>query len=178
MIRPMCVVLEGPEGSGKSTLARKLQYDFGLKYHHEGPPPGGLNRDAILRHYLDPIVHLRVPTVFDRLGYGERVYGPLLRNGTTFNSFALRAYMELVRAYGTHIVCYTSLANTRRVWENDVTRRKAITYDNLMRARLDYVCNSSKFDIHYDYAKANAYDLVKTCIEDKHRKVLEYARKL
>lgn len=71
------IIIEGPDGAGKTALAAVLCRALGMAYHHEGPPPPGVDlRD----HYLNTLrSNTRVPTVFDRFHLGEVVYGPLLR---------------------------------------------------------------------------------------------------
>lgn len=68
-------IIEGPDGAGKTTYAQALCEQFGYEYHHEGPPPIGVNT---FTHYLR-LLERSKPTVFDRLHLGELVYGPLLR---------------------------------------------------------------------------------------------------
>lgn len=71
-------IIEGPDGAGKTTYSKVICEKFGLEYHHEGPPPTGVD---IFRHYLR-LLERPQPTCFDRLHLGELVYGPVLRGSS------------------------------------------------------------------------------------------------
>jgi hypothetical protein len=71
------VILEGPDGAGKTQLAQLLCKVHGFSYHHEGPPPAGV--ESLLHYYANILHSAQKPTVFDRFHLGEMVYGPILR---------------------------------------------------------------------------------------------------
>lgn len=84
-------VIEGPDGAGKTTYAKAMCEQFGYAYHHEGPPPPGVN---IFEHYR-LLLEFSKPTVFDRLHLGELVYGPLLRGTSGINFEQCRVLSDL-----------------------------------------------------------------------------------
>jgi DNA polymerase III delta prime subunit len=86
-------IVEGPDGAGKTTYATALAAQFGLKVHHEGPPPA----DNIFGHYYQ-LLDRQQAMVFDRLHLGELVYGPLLRgkSGITFEQCRVLSDMALI----------------------------------------------------------------------------------
>lgn len=87
-------IIEGPDGAGKTTYSRKLCEQFGLAYHHEGPPPADVD---IFKHYKF-LLETKIPTCFDRLHLGEMIYGPLLRgkSGISFEQCRYLSHMALV----------------------------------------------------------------------------------
>ena len=173
--RPRCVVVEGPEGSGKTTLAKRLAEDLEMTYKHEGPPPD-LNAAQMFRHYIDPIVGLEKPTVFDRLGYSEFVYGPFLRSGTVFSP---HGYMDLVKAYATHILCLPPLETVIENWKASKKRQEAVTLEILCRVWFAYNdAGSRSFDLHYSYPAGGetSYRIVRDYIRNKHVGVITDVR--
>lgn len=117
----MIVIIEGPDGAGKTHLAQALANQHGLTYHHEGPPPAGVDP---LYHYgslLEEARATRAGVVFDRFALGERVYGPILRGKDGFGDDGWRVFTRLLRAAGAHHIlclpdyttCYDSWASGR-----------------------------------------------------------------
>jgi thymidylate kinase len=90
------VILEGPDGCGKTTLANRLAERFGMRIHHEGPPPKDVN---LLEHYGRLLDEARGKNVvFDRLALGERIYGPILRGEDRIGEVGWRLMRRLIDA--------------------------------------------------------------------------------
>lgn len=96
--RPL--VLEGPNGAGKSILAAYLSDRLEAPIRHAGGRP--VDHDQVKTRLVLPL-----GTINDRwVAIGERVYGPILRNGTLEAPIVLR---EAVRSVGPLIVyCRTA----------------------------------------------------------------------
>lgn len=126
------VIIEGPDGAGKTALARTLCQSLGMQYHHEGPPPPGVNR---CEHYQMTLLSTDHPTVFDRFHLGELVYGPLLRGGTNLTAEEVDTINQTFKDMGGTMVCClppweTCIANNRR-------KEELIKDETVMRAAYD-----------------------------------------
>lgn len=95
------VIIEGPDGAGKTSLAQHFCKSLGFRYHHEGPPPAGVD---LLQHYGGLLANAADPTVFDRFHLGEFVYGPLLRGKSGLSSSAWTLMNRLVSGSGSHVI--------------------------------------------------------------------------
>lgn len=98
------IILEGPDGAGKSTLAKDLCQAYSAEYHHEGPPPPHVD---ILDYYGGILEGARIRGgnhVFDRLAYGEMVYGPVFRGVDRLTPAGWRVFKRLIDATNTYLV--------------------------------------------------------------------------
>lgn len=126
------VIIEGPDGAGKTRLARELCARYGMGYHHEGPPPPGVDLTA---YYAKLLVNATRPTVFDRLYLGELVYGPLLRGGSRVSAYDLRMLHRLVVGTGSTVV--TCLPDFCVCLENNQAKTELITDQVTLRDAYD-----------------------------------------
>lgn len=114
----MIVILEGPDGAGKTTLAHELCERYQLEYRHDGPPtatsPHPLELyGAILQADRGQRV------VWDRFAMGERVYGPILRDGDRFGDDGWRILNRLFSAAGaTQVLCLPSYDMCHAAWSS------------------------------------------------------------
>lgn len=156
----MIVIIEGPDGAGKTTLAEHLSKRYWLSYHHEGPPPPGIEP---LYHYAKLLDNARHPrgsgVVFDRFALGERVYGPVLRGRDAIGLDGWRVFKRLLKASGaisvlclpSYEVCHASWASGRHELILDRQRFNA-TYSHWVALR-------AEFDIIYDYRTSSGLEL-------------------
>lgn len=96
------IILEGADGTGKTTLARLLETQYGFRYHHEGPPPKGVDLLRYYAHIFYTACKETQPVVFDRLHVGEAVYGPLLR-GSSYGTAEIKLMNRLILAAGANV---------------------------------------------------------------------------
>lgn len=154
------VIIEGPDGSGKTTLSTMLCKEQGMGYHHEGPPPPGVD---LLHYYAGLLVNAPQPTVFDRLHLGEVVYGSILRGGSRLAPYHIRLMNRLIAATGSTVVtCMapwsTCLCNTRSKEElikDEGLLNVAHKTWNLVFGNRDLLCNCC----YYDYTQGRAFEV-------------------
>jgi hypothetical protein len=144
------IILEGPDGTGKSTFANFLQRELGWNLSHVGPPPQASYAEppGAFTQYVGLIKTVRQErlaglnrgVIFDRFIYGERVYGPLVRNDTRFTDVHIRL---LERALQTEqpVVLMASSDDPRakQAWTDRVKRNQELVvdervYDNICAA--------------------------------------------
>ena len=159
---PMCVIIEGPNGAGKTTLAKYLCQGLLngqiFAYRHEGPPPWPSPR-SLFGYYIDPILRLENPTVFDRWGHGEWVYGPLLRDGARMTKRQLEAYLEVVRYYAVHVLCLPPVNTVIDNFNDDPKVPGKISLENNIRAWAAYREDRYEFECTYDYVNQQPKDI-------------------
>jgi thymidylate kinase len=79
MKTPIVIVLEGADGTGKTTAANHLRTLLKGKVN---VVPHGVPRGDPFAEYVASLLAVQEHTVFDRLHWGELVYGPLYRGGS------------------------------------------------------------------------------------------------
>lgn len=146
----MIIVLEGPDGGGKTTLAHQLCKLYNLEYHHEDPPPPKVN---VLEHYgllLEAARDRNV--VFDRLAYGETVYGPIMRGTDRLGRDGWRVFNRLMMAVGAfHVLVLppweTCLDNWRAKRTGDYVQ------DELLYREIHREYRVMPHDLLFDYTQ-------------------------
>lgn len=109
------IILEGCDKTGKTTLADILVKKFGFKKVVSGPPTGDPYVD-----YVKKLKSARQNTVFDRLCYGELVYGPIYRGKSLINQEKLRNLELLAMAKNTIVIfCHDNVKNLSRRFKRD-----------------------------------------------------------
>lgn len=93
------IILEGIDRAGKTTLAKELCRRLKLKYIKVSNPKGDPYEE-----YLNLILNVKVPTLFDRLHLGELVYGPVLRGKSQLDTKKFRNLEFLLKQRGAVIV--------------------------------------------------------------------------
>jgi hypothetical protein len=151
------VIVEGPDGAGKTQLARQLAQDHQLLYHHEGPPPVGVDP---LHHYGSILEHARyVPSgiVFDRFALGERVYGPMLRGKDGLGEDGWRIFTRLLKAAdATTILCLPPFATCHANWASgrpELFHEERLLEDSYLRWAFFATSSDYAIDLVYDYTR-------------------------
>ena len=141
----MITILEGPDCSGKTTLAKMGYSD--AEYVHLGPPPPQTwqPRDEYdarafpaWQQYTNEIrkaTNLNqqmLPFLYDRLMYGELIYGPILRpSKTKFNWVYCRMLERVLLAnQSVLIACMTDYDTCYSVWAEQKTMRHELVKDD------------------------------------------------
>lgn len=154
----MMIVLEGCDGSGKTTLARQLAKVYDIPIHHEGPPPANLDAvehyERVIRMYANLIENGAIKgVVFDRLAFGERIYGPVYRG---FDRLGVDGWADISRALDSHsahqVFCKPEYTVCRDNWRARRTEEMLVSEDQL-RAVYDsyeFMAGDEKFFV-YNY---------------------------
>lgn len=143
------VIIEGADGCGKTELARHLEKAHGFAYHHTGPPPS--DTESLFDYYRGVVDgRQETPTVYDRMFFGEVVYGPIFRAGSKISLFQLQKLRELFTALGgvtvlmlpTYDRLYRQLYDQKR--EFTVFERNEIKHHQV---HIGYVTIRDQFDV-------------------------------
>jgi hypothetical protein len=136
----MITILEGPDCSGKTTLAKMGYTD--AEYIHLGPPPPQVHqpRDEYdpksfpaWQQYTTEIWKATAGNpnmldfLYDRLMYGELIYGPILRpSATRFNWVYCRMLERVLLGHQTVLIaCQTDYDTCVNVWKE----QKAVRHE-------------------------------------------------
>jgi hypothetical protein len=148
----MLLIIEGPDGAGKTTLAR----GFGGAYHHEGPPPPGVN---LFQYYCAVVrtVHSenrRRTTVFDRLALSETVYGPIMRGGSRVSKADYQEFLAATRAYGAiHVLCLPPFPVALENWRRNRGAEYVADEGKFRQVYEAFALASPSADLVYDYTR-------------------------
>lgn len=173
MTRPLCIVLEGAEGAGKTLLANQLKNDLGLFYHHEGPPSDGMMGEDLFRYYLDPVLQATHNTVFDRMGFGEFVYGPIYRSMSRMDAKLIDAYLHAVNACAIHVLCHPPITRVVDTW---IEGRQKKGLSDIVRAWAAFNEARYSFPQLYDYTREGEYARLLKYIRARHEDIKNVRR--
>lgn len=122
----MIIILEGPDGCGKSTLAAQLHEAIDDSVIVKFGQP---TLECPFEEYektLYPHIEAGKTIICDRLHWGERVYGPLLRGHDRLGNDAAWRHVELfLAAHGAFVV-------VPLVWDGELQRRLTLRGDDLI----------------------------------------------
>ena len=154
----MIVILEGPDGSGKTTLAKELQERFGLRYHHEGPPPANI---PPLYHYARVLEDYRgSDVVIDRFALGERIYGPIIRGKDGLGPEGWKLIRRQIAAAGAiEVLCLPDYLTVRENWsKRSATEllKKTELFNQSYRAYSDFVLDDRNYFV-YNYTDTTSH---------------------
>lgn len=153
----MIIILEGPDGAGKTTLADQLCTRYDLRYHHEGPPPSGIDALEYYGHILEGERELIAGgakgIVFDRLALGERVYGPIYREHDRLGENGWRVFQRLINAANAvQVMCLPPYQTCYESWSsgrNEMIARSKVDVFHRTYNRFDDLASPSQ--IRYDW---------------------------
>lgn len=168
----MIVVLEGPDGAGKTHLAGQLAERFGLRVHHEGPPPVpqdqlylyyvGVLFDAVMENMSGPGI------VLDRFGLSETIYGVMYRGAEEghFQREWKDLSSHLRRLDAVQILCLPPLETARRAWAG---RQGEILTNEMtwLGVYSKYAGTISEQDYLYDWTVEGSLDRLVAALEEK-----------
>lgn len=143
------IIIEGPDGAGKTTLAKQLAFLTGKAYHHEGPPPQGVD---VFQHYMSLLVR-NEPTVFDRLFEGENVYGPILRGATRLSAEETRLLRSHAGVHARTVFVNPGFSDCLANWGRRAARGGELIADPgpFTQTFCAWEELAEVFDISYDY---------------------------
>ena len=161
----MIWIIEGPDGAGKSTLVSDIrdQVDGTVFYRHQGPFATAEVMGESLDAFKDGLASGADHCPFDRLHFGEVVYGPILRGHANLSDRDAVRLNQFFRFMGARnvlclppwdIVRANYLSNREDQLPND-TRVLEEIYEAYKR-RQQY------FDVVYDYTTMEVVEAV-TC---------------
>lgn len=118
------IIIEGPDGTGKTTLAESIRVATKLGKQvivHCGPPPKTDSEmvSGAWMQYLEMMTSEKVPmnAIMDRFIYGERVYGPILRQDVRFGRTHQRMLERLLfNRRAVVIFCRTKYIEAKQRW--------------------------------------------------------------
>ncbi len=159
MSAPKLTILEGPDGGGKTTLAKTaFRHAY---YEHCGPPPLPASRtgwNPAFRQYLEVVLQAAMrpeDTVFDRLMYGELIYGPLLRGDSSFQWWHVRMLERVLLSYqGLVVFClpeYKACLNTWNARRAEELVDNADTLEQIYAAYQGIILRNSLPHVVFDY---------------------------
>jgi hypothetical protein len=157
----MIVILEGPDGGGKTVLAKLLEQKFGLRYHHEGPPPPGVHPLVHYGNLLASARRMDGGVVFDRLALGERVYGPIFRpdGGDRLGDDGWFVIQATTRALGAiQVLCLPPYEPCHATWAKRKEEGGEMYADRFREVYSAYTRFVQTQDYVYDWTKTDALD--------------------
>jgi GTPase SAR1 family protein len=159
------ILIEGPDGSGKTTLANKIIEELPyFEYRHEGPPPK--NEDPLV-YYMRELYACKGNLVIDRFALGERVYGPILRDGDSIGDSGWRSFGAALRTCKAgHIVCLPDPAVSHANWASRLDTEYFTGHTDYFNsyARFAYFAHQYKL-LTYDYKKDSVEDTLKELLK-------------
>jgi len=153
----MIIILEGPDGSGKTTLANQLVLKYGLKYHHEGPPP--LNPASATLYYTTKLLMLSdSDVVIDRFAMGERVYGTIFRKNDRLGDRGWQEFRTLAeRLKVVQILCMPPYFTCHAAWSSG--RNEMLPDADTLHRVYDMFWTFAEDDQYvYDWTSPNAFE--------------------
>lgn len=94
-------IIEGPDACGKTTLIGSEAF-MGMPKYHQGPYDGDPLAQTV--DMIHTRCNLSKEWASDRLHYGERVYGPIIRNIDRLGPTGLRFIDRILRTHDTIVV--------------------------------------------------------------------------
>lgn len=108
----MIIILEGSDKCGKSTIADKLSNEFKFNIVKCSAPKEG---DDVYLEYMQKILDVDGDVVFDRLCYGEDVYGPIYRGKSQLDNAKLRNIeLRLLANNPVMIYCHDKVSSIKK----------------------------------------------------------------
>lgn len=100
----MIIVVEGNDLTGKSTFTRLLRERVGAELLNFGVPAPGADPFEEYEHRLYPHLDRDTPMICDRLHWGEKAYGPVLRGRDRLRESGWRHVELFLATHGTVVV--------------------------------------------------------------------------
>jgi len=149
----MIIILEGCDGSGKTVLANALAKKYSFLIRHTGRPPafGDLLIDYVTALLKDR--YARPGVVFDRLAFGELVYGPIFRGASRLTEKDWSIFRSITtELQAMHVLCMPPYDVCRENWHakrEDYIKSEAL----LKKVYEDYIYLTPMLgpDLIYDY---------------------------